>query len=330
MEKVRTQIPGLDILLHGGVQLYTNTENCRATVDNIKCGKQLDPDSLVIVIKGAKGVYKTQLALHLMQGLTVSLKCYNQRPGNGKALFYSIVNDKNDLNDTYLDMIIGQFLKRVVSDYRKEQFEGRTNCDDIKNRNVIDGILDFLFDFNNESRDNMTQFKADQRSCYVLSNITRMICEGIVSYNQRTNSLHFVRNYSGDDNMNLVATRDCESIEKYLNKLHDGKNELIRTSKAEIAEYFVNSLIDLGINESEPDICDSTKIRPISPIDKYKAIENDIYEKWYQECHERETRDKDSANQQANSADGSRQYINVSSTKIIKRESADYHRRVQD
>ena len=120
MEKVRTQIPGLDILLHGGVQLYTNTENCRGTVDNARCGRQQDSDSLVIVIKGAKGVYKTPLAMHLMQGLTVSLKCYNQRPGNGKALFYSINKDKNNLNDTYIDMIIGQFLKRVVSDYRKE------------------------------------------------------------------------------------------------------------------------------------------------------------------------------------------------------------------
>ncbi len=313
MEKVRTQIPGLDILLHGGVQLYTNTENCRVKVDNTKYGRQPDPDSLVIVIKGAKGVYKTQFALHLMQGLTVSLKCYNQRPGNGKALFYSIVNDKNDLNDTYIDMIIGQFLKRVVYEYRKEQFENRTNCDNIKNRNVIDGILDFLFDFENKSRDNMTQFKAGQRSCYVRSNITRMICEGIVNYNQRTNSLHFVRNYPGDDNMNLVATRACESIEKYLEKLHDGKNELVRTSKAEIAEYFVNSLIDLGINESESEECDSTKTKPISPIDKYKAIEDDIYGKWYQECHKREAKNKeDLANKlnekpEANSSDGFKQ-----------------------
>ncbi len=310
MEKVRTQIPGLDILLHGGMQLYTNTENCRG---NTNCGIQPDPDSLVIVIKGAKGVYKTSLAMHLMQGLTVSLRCYHQRPGNGKALFYSINKDKNDLNDSYLDMIIGQFLKRVVSDYRKEQFENRTKCDDIKNRNVIDGILDFLFDFDNKSRDNMTQFKTGQRSCYVLPNITRMICEGIVSYNQRTNSLHFVRNYYGDDNMNLVATRACDSIEKYLEKLHDGKNELVRTSKAEIAEYFVNSLIDLGINESETEEGDLTKIRPVSPADKYKAIENDIYEKWYQECHKREASDKEnSADKQeekakADSADYTRQ-----------------------
>ena len=251
MKKVRTQVPGLDILLHGGMQLYTNTENCRWSADNTDYGRQPDPDSLVIVIKGAKGVYKTSLAMHLMQGLTVSLKCYHQRPGNGKALFYSINKNKNDLNDSYLDMIIEQFLKRVVSDDRKEQFENRTNCDDINNRNVIDGILDFLFDFDNKSRDNMTQFKAGQRSCYVLPNITRMICEGIVSYNQRTNSLHFVKNYYGDDNLNLVATRACDSIDKYLEKLHDGKNELVRTSKAEIAEYFVNSMIDLGINESE-------------------------------------------------------------------------------
>lgn len=291
MEKVRTHIPGLDTLLHGGLQLYTTTENCSATVTD--GGKQPEPDSLVIVIKGAKGVYKTNLAMHLMQGLTVSLKCYNQRPGSGKALFYSVNKDKDYLNDSYLDLIIHQFLKRVVYDYRKEQFYQLTRCDDIKNRNVIDGILNFLFDFDNMSRDNMTRFKADQRSYYVLSNITRMICEGIVSYNQRTNSLHFVRNYPGDDNMNLVATRACESIGKYLEKLHDGKNELVRMSKAEIAEYFVNSLIDLGINESEPEYDNSKGIKPVSAIDKYKAIEGDIYEKWYEECHKREIREKD-------------------------------------
>lgn len=313
MERIKTRIPGLDILLHGGVQLYTNTENCRGTDVNTKCGRRQDPDSLVIVVKGAKGVYKTTLAMHLMQGLTVSLKCYNQRPGNGKALFYSINKDRNNLNDSYLDLIIGQFFKRVVYDYRKGRFENLTDCDDINNRNVIDGILDFLFDFGNRSRDNMTQFKADQRSYYVLHNITQMICEGIVNYNQRTNSLHFVRNYSGDDNMNLVATRACESIEKYREKLHDGKNELVRTSKADIAEYFVNSLIDLGINESETEERDSADTRPVSPVDKYKAIENDIYEKWYRECHKMVERDKDDRADQhevypeSNPTDGSRQ-----------------------
>lgn len=290
MEKVRTQIPGLDLLLHGGMQLYTNTENCQETVKNNRSEKQPEPDSLVIVIKGAKGVYKTTLAMQLMQGLTVSMKCYNQRPGNGKALFYSINKDKNDLNDSYLDMIIGQFLKRVVSDYRKERFASNTDCDDIKDRNVIDGILDFLFDFENRSRDNMTQFKASQRFGYVLPNIARMVCEGIVNYSQRTNSLHFVRNYLGDDNMNLVATRSHDSIEKYWAKLHDGKNELVRTSKAQIAEYFVNSLINLKFNGFEKDEYDTNRINPTSPIDKYQAIENDLYNKWYQECRKKDLR----------------------------------------
>jgi len=301
MRKVSTQIPGLDILLHGGIQLYTNTEDCHPTVDTTNCGGKADPDSLVIVIKGAKGVYKTPFAMHLMQGLTASLRCYNQRPGSGKALFYSINKGKKALNDSYLDLIIQQFLKRVVYDYRKERFNQPTNCDDIKDKNAIDGILEFLFDFGNQSRDNLTRFKTDQRSCYILPHITRMICEGIVNYNQRTNSLHFVRNYYGDDNMNLVATRSHDCLQEYLDKLNDGKNELIRRPYDEIAKYFINSLIDLRINDSEAQESNSNKIRPLSPVDKYKAIEDDIYEKWYQECHKREKQEEGGSAKEAGS-----------------------------
>ncbi len=295
MKKISTQIPGLDILLHGGIQLYTNTENCHITVDKTKRVEKTDPDSLVIIIKGAKGVYKTTLAMHLMQGLTVSLRCYEQRPGNGKALFYSINKGKKALNDCYLDLIIQQFMKRVVYDYRKEQFNRPTNCDDIKDLNAIEGVLDFLFDFRNKSRDNLTRFKSDQRSYYILSNITRLICEGIVNYNTRTNSLHFIRNYSGDDNLNLIATRAHESLKQYLDKLNDGKNEFVRTNEAKIAKDFVNSLINLGINEHELEECESTKIKPLSPIAKYKAIEDDIYDKWYRECHEKEAQEKENS-----------------------------------
>lgn len=186
-------------------------------------------------------------------------------------------------------------MKRVVYDYRKEQFNRPTNCDDIKDLNAIEGVLDFLFDFGNKSRDNLTRFKSNQRSYYVLSNITRLICEGIVNYNTRTNSLHFIRNYSGDDNMNLIATRAYESLTQYLDKLHDGKNEFVRTNEAKIAKDFVNSLINLGINKHELEECESTKIKPLSPIAKYKAIEDDIYDRWYRECHEKEVQEKENS-----------------------------------
>lgn len=83
MEKIKTHITGLDTLLHGGVQLYTNTEGCHSCHVNKDDGKLSDNDSLVIVIKGARGVFKIDFALHLMHGLTVSLKQSKQRPCKG-------------------------------------------------------------------------------------------------------------------------------------------------------------------------------------------------------------------------------------------------------
>lgn len=87
MEKIKTKIPGLDILLHGGVQLYTSTENCNKSTATKTHGKPT-ADSLVIVIKGAKGVFKTDFAIHLMHGLTVSMKSMNK--SHVKVMPYSI------------------------------------------------------------------------------------------------------------------------------------------------------------------------------------------------------------------------------------------------
>lgn len=275
MKKISTQIPGLDTLLHGGVQLYTSTENRNKQTATYPQGKSA-LDSLVIVIKGAKGVFKTDFAIHLMHGLTVSMKSSDQKPCKGKALLYSINKDKADLNDTYLDFIIAQFLDMVVVDYRKQKFNAKRDCDDIKGRYNIDALLQFIFDFDNKSRDNAVQSDTAKNKDYILNHLCRLVCEGIINYNPRTNSLHFMRNFSGDDHRNLVATRRKESVAEYIKLLNDGeRNTLLSTCKDGIAGEFIKSLITLEVNDHED------KDKSISPNANFRAIENDLYEKWY-------------------------------------------------
>lgn len=196
----------------------------------------------------------------------------------GNALLYSINKDKADLDDSYLDLLIARFLDKVVEDYRKQRFEGDSNCSDIKGRDNIDGILRFLFDFDNLSRDNLVRYKTEQQKDYFLNNLCRLVCEGVINYNPRTNSLHFMRNFPGDDHKNLVATRRKESIAGYVDELHEDGNVLLSSCTEGVAGDFVKELINLRMN---PHSSSENDNRKSSAMASYRAIENDIYERYY-------------------------------------------------
>ena len=91
MKKYSTGIKGLDTLFHGGIQLSDSASG----------------QGVIIAIRGARGCYKTILAMQLMHGLTKSImgnsydETYEDTPR-----FISFNKDENALNDLYLDLLI--------------------------------------------------------------------------------------------------------------------------------------------------------------------------------------------------------------------------------
>lgn len=161
-------------------------------------------------------------------------------------------------------------------DYRKQKFNAKRDCDDIIGRYNFDALLQFIFDFDNKSRDNAVQSDTAKNRDYILNHLCKLVCEGIINYNPRTNSLHFMRNFSGDDHKNLVATRRKESVAEYIKLLNDGeRNTILSTCKEGIVGEFIKSLITLDVNDHE--VKDKSK----SPNANFRAIESDLYEKWY-------------------------------------------------
>ena len=96
MKKYSTGIKGLDTLFHGGIQLSDSASG----------------QGVIIAIRGARGCYKTILAMQLMHGLTKSrtadFKKSNKMRFRDAPRFYSFNKDSVALNDLYIDLLIIQ------------------------------------------------------------------------------------------------------------------------------------------------------------------------------------------------------------------------------
>lgn len=285
MNKLKTRIPGLDTLFHGGLQIEKVT--VRSEEDSGKEG-------MVIVIRGAKGTGRTKLALQLMQGLYLSLCESSPELVFGQSLFYSISQSKETLEDSYLDMIIAQGLRDIVRNYRIERFksDGRV-CDGIEGRRYIQALLDFLFDSDNEGRDNMTKNEARKRNNEININLPRMICEGIVYYNSRTNSLHFKRPFNGDDADNLVASRRHDTIGKYIADSMDKSNERLYNCSSLSIKNFMRGLINVEFNDGGLSEKSVKMDVPRNPMNIFRNIENNIYNRNYGISYDSEKKDED-------------------------------------
>ena len=93
MKKIKTNLPGLDPLLHGGLQIDSLT------------GPGDSKSSLVIVLRGKKGVSKHLFAMQLMHGIARSLG-RRHKDTEPKAIYYSINKNTDKLNDSYIDFLI--------------------------------------------------------------------------------------------------------------------------------------------------------------------------------------------------------------------------------
>lgn len=287
MNKFKTNIPGFDMLFHGGLQIDSSMNDLRERIasqkDNSISGDDCvskEDRGMVIVIRGAKGTYKTTFAMHMMYGLFRSLQ--NRNIATGESLFYSINKETEDLNDAFLDMIISQALKSIIRQYRHDKFNSEKICEGVEGRREIQALINFLFDLENATSDNETRDEARIRIAQLGDKLPKLICEGVILYNLRTNALHYKRAFIADDANNLIATRRYNSVKKYLEYLKKPENDRLRNSTNPVVRDFIRNLCDITFNADED--CDE-KLRldvPRNPMTIYRAIEFDIYNKGYE------------------------------------------------
>lgn len=275
MNKFKTQIPGLDMLFHGGIQIDNSLDDIR---NNQRENNSSNNDNgLVIVIRGAKGTHKTTLALQLMNGLCRSMQDKYRSNERINALFYSINKDTWDLNDSFLDIIISQLFKDIIRQYRLDIFHHNGECDVINYSDDIQAIIEFLFDFDNSKSDDRTRSNARRISHLIGNNLPRLICEGIVIYNQRTNALHYKRAFTNDDFDNLVATRRFDTIQEYISALKSPTYKRLDDCEHKIIAKFLSNMVSVLFNVDEKGSLNMDV--PKNPMTLYRAIEMDIYEK---------------------------------------------------
>lgn len=163
MKKYSTGIKGLDTLFHGGIQLSDSASG----------------QGVIIAIRGARGCYKTILAMQLMHGLTKSrtadFKKSNKRTQfRDTPRFYSFNKDSVALNDLYIDLLIIQTIHEyIMSDKDSDcNIESLFDINDKGNRVLYDELGKQYFERNE-------------------IDIPILLKKRILYYNSRTNAIHF-------------------------------------------------------------------------------------------------------------------------------------------
>ena len=216
MKKISTNIEGLDKLFHGGIY-----------INNSQLEKSSQNDGMIIIIRGPKDCHKTMLALQIAHGLSMSLNCKS-----GTSLreprYYSLDKLKTKLEDMYLDILITRQLNGIIELWSKAKLKKETF-----NTKEYNDVCQILF------HQEKTGFAA------IKDDLVRLIAEQAVYYNTRTDSLHFRRVYSGDDEDNLYACRKYNTVAEYINEIGTLENDNDALKK--LKEEFVNmSFFDLN------------------------------------------------------------------------------------
>lgn len=271
MKKIRTNLPGLDPLLHGGLQIDSLTGSGSP-------GDSLS--SIVIVLRGKKEVSKHLFAMQLMHGIARSLgKRHPEKEPT--AFYYSINKSTENLNDSYIDFLIADWLTFMKRQSRKEAL-GFAPCESANTvRNDKRMIYELLFDSKLEKKDSYESLEADRRSMVekYRNNVIDFISDNILSYNPRTNALHFRRPYMGDGPRNLWAVRNCDSIQEYYERFETVFKSLKSggTIAQHFKEMFINVVFNGHMNKGE-DGESGSMYGDIRNMEKYSKTAHVIYD----------------------------------------------------
>lgn len=209
IEKHRTGIYGLDQLFFGGIQLRLANN---ADTDHTAT------EGMIIVIKGNRVCYKTLLAMHLMHGLTKSLKLRNSDFfQHDVPKFYSLDEPAGELYDQYIDLLITRQIEKMI----RETISGRTEEDDPQ---ITPMLIGNLWENNKLARaffrvEDSEEFMDTPCSPKLPHNFQNeldyLMFERAVYYSTRTNALHF-KVGNNDSHHNLLYFRRFNQMRPYL------------------------------------------------------------------------------------------------------------------
>lgn len=271
MKKIKTNVPGLDPLLHGGLQIDSMTGPASGDSQN----------SLVIVLRGKKGVSKHIFAMQLMHGIARSLgKRHKGR--DPKALYFSINKNTEKLNDSYIDFLIADWLDFITRESHKETLGFGPRDPENTIRDDKRKTYELLFDSKLQKKGVYEELEAERERMFKEydGKIIDFISDNILTYNPRTNSLHFRRPYMGDGPRNLWAVRNHDSIKEYLDDMDQNYNSL-KTGNGTIAKHFREMFIKVDFNAhitGKDNKKTDSEFGDIGNIERYSKTANVIYE----------------------------------------------------
>lgn len=273
MKKIKTNILGLDHLLHGGLQIDTGT--------GISGKSSLN--SLVIVLRGKKGVSKHLFAMQLMHGIARSLAIEHHTVGlEPSAYYYSINKTTDKLEDSYIDFLILKWLNFMTHESRLERLGYSDNDKAMSSKEIKHQLYEFFFDTELKKEkvydDVRNQVHALHREYG--DKAMEFLTENILTYNPRTNSLHFKRPYVGDSPENLWAVRECDTIGEYLARLNNPNFASIKNSNNKFAKYLKEILIKVVFNGhlSRNNNSKEARFGDIGNMERYSKTASVIYE----------------------------------------------------
>lgn len=282
-DKYETYVHGLDDLLYGGIQL-------RPLGNQQTEGNNRKEEGTIVVIRGARGVYKTQLALQLVHGLTLSCKKNNYGAIFADSMFFSINKQKEQLEDALVDLMISSLIFQIKKENMEDDglWNGTTFCD-------------FFFEAKPLIKEeDLEKIKNHKLLVELLEECKRskdlQLIKDKIYYNNRTGSLHVhwegedlpiykrkhdkIEEFCGRENGNEDIGKNLMPV--YINA-HTGnqqnvgvENSYAHTSLQEL-HYIVNYIedgrnSDHGRNPSSNTKSDPSRLIPCLAIDGFTQL----------------------------------------------------------
>lgn len=254
-KKVPTGVCGLDSLFYGGLQLQNFCDHTK-TQENLSKNEE---KGLIIMLRGARGINKMRLAMQMLHGISKSI--YSMHGFSQYAsvpYFFSLNKTKEDMSDLFLDYLITRQIDVIIR--QNASGENAAWKYDILAKSLFntDGCSEQCGQNNNHS----AYLPSDYRTC-----LDKYLCNRTIYYNNRTNALHFLREYEGDNDDNLLFHRRSDDLTVYWEENKKNLNPL----PLEMQDDF----FDVRFNENPPGDkffdCDNS-MYPYSADQKFKKI----------------------------------------------------------
>lgn len=191
LQKIKTNILGLDKLLFDGLDLSRN--------------------HTVIIIKGNETTERTLLGLQLLYGIGQSI---SKHDSSVVPQFISTYLGNEYMDDMLLDILIASAIQKMT----KKAVSGETNS------KISNGFAREIFKMDEII---CADYKNNVYGQLPLKEIKfdtdRLICEEAIYYNNRTNALHYRMLEMQSDERNILYNRKYETISEYF----EDKEELI-------------------------------------------------------------------------------------------------------